>query len=339
MSFVNFWFFRARVGLSAARWCAGLLGAVTLVVAGPALAQLPAGKPIRILVPYAPGSVVDLVPRLLAERMSVDLGQPVVVENKSGGLGLPVINDVLNGPTDGTVILAADVAHWAINPAMQTVTYDFLRDFKPLSMTFTNGLIFYTSTGSGINSLEDLIAQAKAKPGQLNFGSSGIGSVHHLAFETLKAAFGLDIKHIPYRGSGVVVESVLRNDVQVALSSVGVVMPHVKAGKARMLAVSITSRLKQVPEVPTVAEITGLKEFHFPGQQGFAVKAGTPQPIVDRLSQAIRKASLQPELYNRVLDTTASEMTPNSPEEISEMIRADLRRITAAVKAAAIKAQ
>jgi tripartite-type tricarboxylate transporter receptor subunit TctC len=315
-----------------------LLAAVVSLPA-PARAQNISNRPIRILVPFAPGSVVDLVPRLLAERMAADLGQPVVVENKSGGLGMPAINDVLNAPADGTAILAADASHWAIAPAMQTVPYNFSRDFMPVSITFTNGLIFYTSSSSGIHSLADLIAQAKSKPGQLNFGSSGIGSVHHLAFETLKYSLGLDMKHIPYRGSAVVVESVLRGDVQVVLSSLGVVMPLVAAGKGKMLAVSIPSRLKQIPDVPTVAEITGLKDFNFPGQQGFVVKAGTPQSTIDRLGASIRKAALQPDLYAKVLETTASEMTPNTPAQFAEIIQADIKRYSNAVKVSGAKPQ
>ncbi len=222
---------------------------------------------------------------------------------------------------------------------MQTVNYDFMRDFTPVTMIFTNGLIFFTSTNSGINSFQDLITQAKARPGQINYATPGIGSPHHLAIESLKASLGLDLKHIPYRGAAEQVESVLRGDTQFSVVSLSAVMPLAKAGKVRMLAVSIPTRLKQVPDVPTVAEVTGLSDYSFPGQQAFVVKAGTPQAIVDKLAAAIRKVALLPEVYNKVLETTASELTPTTPEQTADFIRGDIKKFTNAVKISGAKVQ
>lgn len=296
-------------------------------------------KNIRIVVPYPPGSVVDIVPRLLAERMAADLGQPVVIENKTGGLGIPALTETMNSPADGHLMVAVDAAQWAINPAMQQVPYDFLRDFKAVSMTFTNGLILYTSVQSGITSFEDLVAKAKANPGALNYGSAGIGSVHQLAMETLKNALGIELKHVPFRGSSAMVESLIRNDVQVGFSSVSVVVPQFKAGKARMLAVTIPARIKQIPDVRSIAEITGLKDFNFPGEQGLVVKAATPPAIIDRLNASIRKAAAPAELQAKVLDQTAANLYPTTPEQMTEIIRTDIRKYAAAVKLAGAKAE
>ena len=311
--------------------------AALLAAVSPASGQTFPNKPVRIIVPYGVGGVVDFVPRVLAERMSAELGQPVVVENKSGGLGIPAMNEVLNSPPDGHFMIEVDAAHWAINPALTQVNYNFTRDFAPVTLVFTNGLVFFTSTTSGINSFEGLVALAKAKPGQLNYGSSGIGSTHHLAIESLKASLGLDIKHVPYRGGAEMAESVMRGDTHFSVVSMGTILPLVKAGKLKMLAVSIPTRLKQIPDVPTVAEVTGLKDYSFPGQAGFVVKAGTPKAIIDKLAAAFTKAAQQPDLAAKVLDTTASELTPSTPEQLTELIRRDIVKFANAVKASGAK--
>lgn len=311
----------------------------------PAIAVLPAQaqnlstRPIRILVPYGPAGAVDLAPRLIAERMSSDLGVSVVVENKAGGLGMPAINDLMNQPSDGSTVFAADAGHWAIIPAMQAVTYDFMRDFAPIAQTFNVGLIVFTNTQSGITSLSDLIAKAKANPGKLNFSSPGIGTLHHLSMEVMKSALSLDMKHIPFKGAGDALESVLRNDSQFSLATLSVVQPHVAAGKVKLLAVAVPTRVKQIPDVPTVSEITGIKDFSFPGQQGLFVKAGTARPIVDRLNAAVRKAGLAPEVTKKMLDLTASDMVPGTPEQLGELVRADIVKYGNAVKISGAKLQ
>jgi len=312
---------------------AGLAATISLS----AIAQNYPTKPIKIIVPYQAAGAVDLGPRLLAERMSADLGQPVLIENKTGGLGMPAMTDTINAPADGHVIFAGDASHWAINPALGTITLDFLKEFQPLSLTFTNGLLYVTAT-PGINSLQEFINQARANPGKMNYGSPGIGSMHHLASESLRAGLNLDIKHIPYRGAAEMTESLLRGDTQIMIISRNSVQSHVSAGKIRWLAVGIPTRLKQLPDVPTVGEVTGLKDFNFPGQQALFVKAGTPRPIVDKLVGSIRKAALQPDLFAKMLEVAASEMTPNTPEQLTEVIRGDIRKFTAVVKSSGAKA-
>ncbi len=267
--------------------------AALLAAVSPASGQTFPNKPVRIIVPYGVGGVADFVPRVLAERMAAELGQPVVVENKSGGLGIPAMNEVLNSPPDGHVMIEVDAAHWAINPALTQVNYNFTRDFAPVALVFTNGLVFFTSTTSGINSFEGLVALAKAKPGQLNYGSSGIGSTHHLAIESLKASPGLDIKHVPYRGGAEMAESVMRGDTHFSVVSMGTILP--------------------------------------------LVKAGTPKSIIDKLAAAFTKAAQQPDLAAKVLDTTASGLTPSTPEQLTELIRRDIVKFANAVKASGAK--
>ena len=302
-----------------------------------AAAQTFPSKPVRILVPYAPGATSDLVPRLLGERMGSDLGQPVVVENKPGGLGLPAINDVLNNPADGHTLIAADAAHWAVNPAMQPVNYDFIRDFAPISQTFVNGLLFYVSSTLNVNTLHEFIAYAKAHPGQLNYGTPGVGSVHQLALETFRAGLGLDFKHIPYKGGADAIQSALRGETQFGVNSQTAVMPQVRAGRLKIVAVTVMNRVKSAPELPTVGEVTGLQDFQFPGQQALFARAGTPRANIDRLNAAVRKAA--PELAARVLEQAASELIPTTPEQVLEVMRGDIRRYNNAVKISGIKTQ
>lgn len=311
--------------------------AAVALLATPVFAQNFPTKTIRIIVPYGASSIVDAAPRILAQKMAADLGQSVVVDNKSGGAGIPAINDILNQPADGHTILAADASHWATTPAMQTVPYDFMRDFTPISVTFSNGLIFVTGPNSGINSFQDLIAAAKAKPGALNFSTPGIGSAHQLSFEYLKANLGIDMKHIPYRGAAEMIEAVMRNDAQVTVSSPSSVLPLAKTGRLKMIAVNIPQRMKQVPDVPTVAELTGLKDFDFAGRQGFVIKAGAPKATIDRLAASVYKAASAPDVVKQINETFGADMVPTTPDQFSQIIRADIVKFTQAVKLSGAK--
>ena len=317
--------------------CRSGLAALLMMIALPAAAQNYPTKPIRIIIPVQAAGAVDIVPRMLAEKMSADLGQPILLENKPGGLGMPAINDVMGSPADGHTIFAADASHWAIVPALQSVAYDFLRDFTPVSLVFTNGIIIVAGGNSGINTLKDLIAQARAKPGVLNYGTPGVGSVHHLVLASLAATTGMDVRHIPYKGAGEMAESLLRGDTQFTMISLPAVAPHAKAGKMKMLAVNMNRRMKLAPDVPTVEEAAGLTDFNYPGQQGFAVRTGTPKPIVDRIAASMRKVGT-PEFANGVLEKTGAEFTLTTPEQFADLIRGDIRKYIQAVKVSGAKA-
>lgn len=309
--------------------------ALCTLVSLPAAAQTYPTRPVRILVPYSPGSAVDLVPRMLAEKLTAELGHAVVVENKTGGLGIPAISDVMNNPADGHTVLAADASHWAITPAMQTVPYDFMRDLAPVTLTYSAGLIIFTGAGSGINSMQDLVTQAKAKPGQLNYGTAAL--LLQLGIEVLKDSLGLDIKPIRYRGAGEVTESILRNDTQLAMAGLPAVLAQAKAGKLKLLAVTIPTRLKQLPDVPTVNELTGLKDYSFPGQQALVVKTGTPRSSIDKLGAAVRKVATVPEFAAKVTELSAADLTPTTPEQTADQLRGDIVKFTRAVKFSGIK--
>ncbi len=320
-----------------------LLGSVVLSAYGlstSSLAQTYPSKPIRIIVPYSSGGVVDMVPRLLAVQMALDLGQPVIVENKPGGRGIPAILEILNSPNDGHVILAGDPSLWAMNPAMQEVPYDFVKDFTPLGQTYQGAQGIFTNTNSGVTSLQDLIDKAKTSPGKLNYASPGVGTIHHISMEVFRTSMGLEITHIPYKGASEVTESVLRGDTTVGLSSLIAVLPHVKAGKLKLLAVNSGRRSVLAPDVPTIAELTPLKDYDLSTVNILFVKAGTPQAVVDRLNASIRKAFANKDVAAKFLEVSGSDIHPNNtPEQASERVRSDIRKLGAAIKTAGIKSQ
>jgi len=309
---------------------AGALGAICLSMS--AAAQTFPARPLRIIVAYGPVGGPDTVSRLIAPLIGADLGQTVVIENRGGGAGMPAINEVLNSPADGHTLFVPDAGHWAITPALQDVTYDFMRDFAPVGMVFSGPQIYVVLSSTGIKSLRELIDLAKAKPGVLNYGSPGIGSVHHLQGEVFKSGLGIDIRHVPYRGGGEMTEALLRGDVQFAFLALAALLPHVKSGKLTMLAVSSNTRFRGAPELPTVAEVTGMADFSFLGQMGVVVKAGTPRPVIDRVSGALRKALTNQAAADRVFTTSGIELMPTTPEQFADLIRADIAKYTRAVK-------
>lgn len=309
-----------------------VLASLIACLATPALAQTFPTKRVRIIVPAGPSGAVDLVPRLLAERMAPDLGQPIIIENRPGGAGIPAVNEILNSPADGYTVLTAYAANWAITPALQPVPYDFLRDFAPVGLSFTGLRVYAVLSSTPVKSLQDLIALAKEKPGSINYASAGVGSGVHMEAAVFASSLGLVTRHIPYRGGAEEVEALLRGDVQYTMSGVNVIMPHVKAGKVRLLAVNRKARSAIVPELPTVAEITGLRDFDFATYVGWVVRAGTPKPVIDRLSGALMKAGAQPDLVAKVFSSGGVELTPSTPEQLAEIIRNEITQYTQAVK-------
>ena len=318
------------------------LSALTLIAATvvsaifPAQAQTLPAKPLRIVLPYGTGGATDTVSRQIAIQMTSLLGQSVIMENKPGGGGIPAIQDVLSQPADGSTMLNADASHWAILPILQNVPYDFTRDFAPLGQIFTTPQFYVIPTAVPATTLQEFIALAKAKPGTLNYGTPGFGGIHHLHGETLKSLLGLDIRYVPYKGGGEALEALLRNDIQLTLTALAVTAEHIKAGKLRVLAVATKQRTPLAPNVPTVAELTGLKDFEFAGQLGMVVKNGTPKAVIDRLSAALMKAVMTPELVQRGANT-GIEMVATTPDDFGALIRGDKVKYAAAIKTAGVQ--
>ncbi|OUL99800.1 Bug family tripartite tricarboxylate transporter substrate binding protein [Variovorax sp. JS1663] len=254
----------------------------------------PSDKPIRLVVPLAAGSTVDAVARAIAPGFGRATGHPVVVENIAGAGGIPGTTQVVKAPKDGLTLGMISSNH-VINPGIyKSVPYDSLKDITPIAVLATVPLVLVVHPSLPVKNVAELLALAKAKPGTLNFGSAGNGSTLHLAGELLVSETGIDIKHVPYRGTGPLVTDLIGGQVQLGFVSISQVAAQVKAGSLRALAVSTQKRSAALPEVPTLAE-AGVPKYGFDAWIALVGPAGLPKPLVDSYAATIRAAMGSPE--------------------------------------------
>ncbi len=274
-----------------------LCGVPCVLAAGtkPADAAYPV-RPIRLIVPAAPGGTVDLLARVLGERLETMLGVPVVVDNRPGANGI-IGNELANRSTpDGNTLLAATTATHVMTPhVVASLSYDPLADFVPVINLVYQTKVVLVSTALGVTTLGELVALARSRPGQLNYASTGMGSSSHLDTEQLAALTGIELVHIPYRGSAQTVAAVSANEVQVLLASVTAALPALSGGRARALAVMADRRSPLVPGVPTMVE-AGLPRLDVQTWIGFVAPAGTPPLIVEKLNHALNGILRSPDL-------------------------------------------
>ena len=270
-----------------------------LAFAGAVHAQGFPNRTVKLVVPYAPGGLPDTMARLIGAKMGDALGQQVVIENKGGAGGISGVTDVVKAPADGYTLLIADVGQIAINPHLfSKLPYDPMKDLAPVSLVGTSALYLVAHPSVGVNSMSDLVALAKAQPGKLNYGSSGIGSIHHLATEALKSSLGINMVHVPYKGTGQSVPALLGGQVALLYAALPSILGHVKDGKVKILAVSTSQRSAQTPDVPTVAE-SGVPGYEFVAEIGLLAPAGTPRDVIGRLAAEVGKAVKQPDVAQR----------------------------------------
>ena len=271
------------------RLSAGLVAALLLAmarVAAPAEAPWPT-KPVRLVVPGGPGGVIDVRARWLADRLGPALGQPVVVENRTGAGGNVGMEHVARSTPDGYTLAIVHQGTMAMNPHLYARTgYDALADFVPITRLGIGPLMLAVPADSPAKSAADLIRIAKARPGQLSFGSPGNGTPPHLASELFKRLAGIDVLHVPYKGGGQETQALVAGQIDFSIEGLNVQLPQVKGGRLRALAVTSASRLSLLPDVPTLAE-SGAPGYEFVGWVGIAAPAATPPAIVDRLYRAI----------------------------------------------------
>jgi tripartite-type tricarboxylate transporter receptor subunit TctC len=310
-----------------------LLGTAALATL-PALPALAQGKPIRLIVPYAPGGPLDVTARALAERVKDTLGT-VIIENKPGAGGNLGADLVAKAAPDGTTIGLAAVATHAINPWLfSKIPYDAVRDFAPITqmVRVPNVLVMNAETAQRLNihTLADLIAYAKANPAKLNYGSGGNGSAGHLAGEMFKKAAGIFAVHIPYSGGNPAQLALLSGQVDFNVDNLATAAANIKAGKLKALAVTTAQRSKALPEIPTLGET--LKGFEIDTWWGLVAPAGTPADVVQRLNKAFTDALRAPETQTRFAQLMA-EPVPTSPEQFAAFIKKELARYEPVVKA------
>jgi tripartite-type tricarboxylate transporter receptor subunit TctC len=313
--------------------------AVVAAYAGIADAQNFPVRPIRAVVPYAAGGLPDTMTRIASQRMTELLGQQIVVDNRPGAGGISGCELVAHATPDGYTLLIADVAQTAINPALfAKLPYDTLRDFAPVSLMGTSGQFLVAHASVPANTLPELIKLAKSKPGQIRYGSGGIGSVHHLSMEALKAPLGLDIVHVPYKGTGQAVPALLAGEVSLLFAALPSIAPHVKAGRLKLLGVNTLKRNAQAPNVPTIGEITGIRDYDYPPAIGVMAPAKTPKAVIDRLAGAIAKAVQHPDTVSRYT-TLGIDPVGNTPAQYLAQTRIDITKYAKAVKASGIKVE
>lgn len=318
----------------------GLALGIALGIASSASAQSWPSKPIHVISPFSAGSTVDLHARLLATPLTEILGQPVVVENKSGAGGAIGLDAVAKAPPDGHVIGIGTTGPMTINPFLigSTVPYDPTRDFAPITQYGIGPNVIVINAGVPAKNLAELIALAKAKPGSISYASSsGIGSTAHLAGELLGSVAGVELVHIPYKGNAEGITALLANQVQMAISGLPPMIAHIQSGRLRALAVTGPTRMAQIPDVPTVTEL-GMPEIDVTAWYGFVAPAGTPPEIVQKLADAIGKAVARPEVRDRFL-ATGTEPHVTSPRQFAELIASDGKRWSAVIRKANVRAQ
>ena len=301
------------------------------------LAQNYPSHSIRLVVPSSPGGGTDIVGRLLAQKLSEQMGQQVVVDNRAGA-GTIIGNDaVANSAPDGYTLLMG-LSTLAINPSMYTkLPYDALRDFAPISQSVSacNILILHPSVPA--RTVTELIALAKAKPGSLTFGSAGMGTNPHLSGELFKSLARIDMVHVPFKGSGQSVISQLAGEIAANFPSVPTAMPYVRAGRLRALGVTTLKRAQALPDVPSIAE-AGLPGYEATQWFGLLAPAGTPRAIIDRLYQESSRALRTADMKERMI-AEGLEVVAGTPEEFAGYLRSETAKWTQVIKAAGIKPQ
>ena len=294
-----------------------------LSVAPAALAQSYPTKPVRVIVPYPPGGVGDTTMRAIAQQLSESLGQPFVIDNKPGASQMIGADAVAKAAPDGYTLFLGSVTSLAINVSSQKkMPYDPVKDFAPVSMLYFSPMYLVVNPAVPAQSVKELVALAKAQPGKLSFASIGQGGSIHLAGEMFKSMAGVDITHIPYKGSAPALTDIIGGQVSLMFDAGVSALPQVRAGKLRALAITTAKRVDSTPELPTVAEAGGLPNYEATLWFGLVAPAATPRDIVNRLSQELAKILRQPALQARFANLGV-EFSASSPEEFATYIRAE----------------
>lgn len=299
-----------------------------------ALAQKYPTRPIRLVVASSAGGASDILARMLAQKLGEELGQQIVVDNRGGASGVIGTDIVAKATPDGYTLLIIQPS-LTINPSMvKKLPYDAVRDFAPISHTVDACQIMTVNPAVPAKTVKELIALAKAKPGQLTFGSPGIGASPHMTAEFFKQTVGVDMPQIVFKGSGPAFISLISGEISTMVSTALSAMPHVRSGRIRALAVTTAKRLQILSDVPTFVE-SGVPGFVTTQWFGFLAPAGTPRPIIDRLYQAITRGASSPEVVKRLAEQGV-EVVNRKPEEFAGLIKREIAQWNKVVKAAGI---
>jgi tripartite-type tricarboxylate transporter receptor subunit TctC len=319
---------------------ASVLG--TLAVAGPGHVMAePAWpqKPVNFVVPYAAGGAVDVVGRTLAQKLAEGLGKPVVVDNKPGFSGNIGAQQVAKAPADGYTLLMAALTSYSINATLlgSGNGYNLTGDFTPVAVVGNLPIVLLVNKDLGVGSVQDLVKLAASRPGQIAFGSSGNGSIEHVAAEMFKRQTKVDLLHVPYKGAAPAIADLLGGQIQVIFATTPTAIGSLRSGKVKALAVATPGRVAALPDVPTAAE-AGLREFEVPSTYGVLVRAGTPKPIVTRLNAELQKTLQAPDVKAR-FHAQGIDVVVTTPEEAESRVRGEVAKWAKVIQETRITAQ
>jgi tripartite-type tricarboxylate transporter receptor subunit TctC len=312
------------------------LSFVLVAAIAPAAAQSYPSKPVRFVVPYAAGGATDLIARTIGEKLSASLGQPFVIDNRPGAATLLGAQLVAKAEPDGYTLLMATSTTLAINASLYSkLPYDPVKDFAPISLAIQHPFVLLVDPKLPVQSVKQLVALAKAKPGQLAYASGGSGSFPHLAMAMFQSMVGIDVIHVPYKGSAPALTDLMGG--QIAMMFDNTALNYVKGGKIRALAVTTKDRLSVMPDVPTLAE-AGVPGYELAAWQGVIATAGTPRPIVDKLNGEIVKLLQLPDVRSR-LTADGGQIITSTPDQFAAYIKTEIGRFAKVVKDSGAKVE
>ena len=313
-----------------------LLAILSLVVLPPpsAAEDFPA-KPIRLIVPFPPGGPNDIIARVIGQRMSEIVHQPIVIDNRGGQAGVLGTDAIAKSAPDGYTIGIVSASALSISPTMEKVAYDVARDFAPITLVATVPEMLVVASSVPARDTKELVALAKAEPGKLNFASAGTGGITHLAGELFKLTAKIDIVHVPYRGAAPAINDLLGQQVQMAFLDLPVILPHIKAGTLRAIVLGAKERVPTAPDVPTTAEV-GMPDILIENWYGMIAPAGTPPPIIDRLNRVATEAMADPAVKEKLADQGLALM-PQTPEQFRAYIASETARWAKVIKDAGLE--
>ena len=315
------------------------LGAIAALAPATAFAQAYPQKPIQFIVPFAAGGAGDIFARVVGQKLSAALGQQVLIVNRPGANGIIGTEQVAKAPPDGYTLLMATTATLAINPSLYAkLPYDTLKEFAPVTQGTLYQYILIVHPSVPARSVAELVKLAKARPGQLQYGSSGNGGSNHLAGEMFKSAANVQILHVPFKGSAPALADTIAGQISMMFDTIVTTVPQLKAAKVRALAVTGDKRAPQAPDVPTMMEL-GYAGYKVTAWQAIAVPAGTPRPIIDRLYQETVKALKMPDVVDRLGTQGGNEIVGSTPEEFTKTIREEIELYAKVVRDAKIRVE
>ena len=325
---------RANHGLAAAFVAA----IINMAVAAPAWSRAYPSRTIQLIVAYAAGGTGDIVARSISDKLGASLGQSVVVENRAGASGAIGAHSVTTAPPDGYTLLVGQTGEIAVNQHwLKGLNYDPDKDLMPIALAAVVPLALVVPSKAPYSTLPEFLAALKSKP-KMTFASAGIGTPGHFAGELLKLKFDENLAHVPYKGAGPALNDLIGNHVDFYFPGFPAAVPHVKGGNLKMLALSSAKRSSAAPEVPTVAEVTGIQDYDFTLWAGFFAPRGTPQPIIDRLNKEINKAIEDPDVKAH-LEAAGAVVTPMSVVEFKDFVRNESAKYLRVIQQTGVTAQ